>query len=91
MTIEQLYHKVSEARLGSGVVIDLAARDEAGWSLLHIAALKGDQKNAEWLVAQGADVDSRTSLDFTPSDIAIQSLEFDLAEYFHSAAEHHKT
>ena len=45
-------------------------RDNYGWTPLHFASLKGNQKLAELLIGYGADVNAKDKYGFTPLDLA---------------------
>ena len=54
--------------VSQGVKID--AKDEHGWTPLHVAVLNGDESYevVKWLVANGADIHARDDVDATPGN-----------------------
>jgi cytohesin len=51
--------------------VDVNAKDEEGWTPLHIAAIRGNKEIAELLIAKGADVNAKDDDGDTPLDQAI--------------------
>ncbi|MDP6307261.1 MAG: ankyrin repeat domain-containing protein, partial [Verrucomicrobiota bacterium] len=49
---------------------DVNAKDEEGWTPLHIAAIRGNKEIAELLIAKGADVNAANNVKLTPLDLA---------------------
>jgi ankyrin repeat protein len=63
---------------------DLALTQEAGATVLHIAAASGDPDIVELLLARGADVAARDGNGNTAADMAMASGHFELAEHLRS-------
>ena len=56
--------KAVKQHLAAGT--DVNAKDEEGWTPLHIAAIRGNKEIAELLIAKGADVNAKAENDNTP-------------------------
>ena len=50
--------------------VDVNAKDEVGWTPLHIAAIRGNKEIAELLIAEGADVNVKGGGSVTPLHLA---------------------
>jgi len=67
------YNQVEEVSrlLDGGLPIN--ARDQDGWTLLHVAAWKGDLKMVRYLIDRGADRSARNAKGETPGQVTFDA------------------
>ncbi|MBQ6615997.1 MAG: ankyrin repeat domain-containing protein, partial [Thermoguttaceae bacterium] len=49
--------------------LDVHAKDNNGWTVLHDAALSGNMKLMQWLIEQGLDVHAKSASGITPQHL----------------------
>ena len=68
-----------EVMLDSGLV-DVEAKDEVGWTPLHLASRDNSIAIAKLLIERGADVDAKTNVGLTPLHLASMRNYVEIAE-----------
>ncbi|WP_264336588.1 ankyrin repeat domain-containing protein [Wolbachia endosymbiont (group B) of Chorthippus brunneus] len=62
--------------------VDVNSTDENGWTLLHLAAWKGQLDNARLLIEKGADINAENIFGRKPIHVAAESNNTNIIEFF---------
>ena len=66
--------------IGSGAAVN--ERDQMGYTPLHLAAIRGNQRIVEALVDQGADINARDFYGRTPVMLALREGHIEMGRFF---------